>query len=107
MFKFDKMIKSDSTNIYDATKKKLIQINAVIIDFSKTLKILIHVHGWLNMSTYSLKRCLIKMHTDVYTQMLHFFKLFLEAFSSEVWPEGPSGTVSWSKQADLTVLVIN
>ncbi len=36
------------------------------------------------MSTYSLKRCLIKMHTDVYTQMLHFFKLFLEAFSSEV-----------------------
>lgn len=23
MFKFDKMIKSDSTNIYDATKKKI------------------------------------------------------------------------------------
>lgn len=45
MFKFDKMINSDSTNIYDATKKKLIQINAVIIDFSKTLKNVIHVHG--------------------------------------------------------------
>lgn len=47
------------------------------------------------------------MHTDVYTQMLRFFKIFLEAFSSEVWPEGSSGTASSSEHADLAVLVIN
>ncbi len=101
MFKFDKIIKSVSTNIFKATNK-LIQINSVTIDFfQKRTKY--NTREWLNVSTYSLKWCLIKMHTDVYTQMLRFFRIFLEAFSSE----GSSGTVSWSKQADLTVLVIN